>query len=286
MIYIENAQIILTRIEEKCKNILDLESKLDMIDFSELKLSSVDILEYENLISDFLENLMHVDVNQVINAGFLCNFSNCETTFFLGKKRVLALMTHILQDITLFRNKLNLAKYVQLFSHIVKRQLSINLIGKINQDIKQIKPRINQLKGLIIQNSESEKQLSYKNELLLLENKDKISKSELEIWEKEKRESGIEANEIDVEIRQQTDEETISIIMGKVPFDRISRVELIILLRKIIYLRNLDNLCNTMLNRENEMDETKIQQGIDIHNKWINVLETVSKNINDLINVK
>ena len=125
--------------------------------------------------------------------------------------------------------------------------------------------------------------MSYKNELLLLENKDKISKSELEIWEKEKRESGIEANEIDVEIRQQTDEETISIIMGKVPFDRISRIELIILLRKIIYLRNLDNLCNAMLNRENEMDETKIQQGIDIHNKWINVLETVSKNINDLI---
>ena len=225
--YIESAQTILSRIEEKCQSILDMESKMDLVDFGEFKLSSADIVEYENLTSQFLENLMHVDVNEVIDKGFLCNYSKCETTFFLGKKRVLTLMIHIMQDITLFRNTLKIREYIQMFSAIMKRQLAQNIIEDTNGIIRNMKPRINELKGFIRQiNSreengsyeQAEKKNFYEKELILLESGRQSTQGDLKIWEEEKKKSGIQVNEIHEGIKNKRDDEMFSMVMTPVLF--------------------------------------------------------------------
>lgn len=290
--YIESAQTILSRIEEKCQSILDMESKMDLVDFGEFKLSSADIVEYENLTSRFLENLMHVDVNEVIDKGFLCNYSKCETTFFLGKKRVLTLMIHIMQDITLFRNTLKIREYIQMFSAIMKRQLAQNIIEDTNGIIRNMKPRINELKGFIRQiNSreengsyeQTEEKNLYEKELILLESGRQSKQNDLKIWEEEKKKSGIEANEIHEGIKNKSDDEMFSIVMTDVLTNPELRSEIDILLRKVIYLRNLDNLCNALLNRSNGIDEADVQKGIDEHQKWINFLERVSTSVNEFM---
>jgi len=72
-------------------------------------------------------------------------------------------------------------------------------------------------------------------------------------------------------------------VMAGIPVDNTSRSEVGILLRKVIYLRNLDKLCNALLNRSNGMDESKVQEGIIEHQKWINFLERVSRAVTELL---
>ena len=285
--YINKAQDIFSKIEKKCKDILDMESNVALVDYGGFKLSSKDIVEYENMTSQFLENLMHVDVNEVVNHGFLCNYSECGTTFFLGKKRVLVLMIHILQDITLLRNTLQLTDYIKLFSSIVKRQLAINVIEKTNGEIRIMKERINVLKGLLTQlesqcgkGSETKKN-SYKNELVLTESSRKLKEDQLETWKEEKRNSGIYSNDIDSRIKKTSDDDMVGIIMAStIANPPISEIK--ILLRKVIYLRNLDNLCNALLQRSEGVDEAEVQKRIGKHQKWINLLERVSDAIDRL----
>lgn len=290
--YIESAQTILSMIEEKCQSILDMESNMDLVDFCEFKLSNADIVEYENLTSQFLENLMHVDVNEVIDKGFLCNYSKCATTFFLGKKRVLTLMIHIMQDITLFRNTLKIREYIQMFSAIMKRQLAQNIIEDTNGIIRNMKPRINELKGFIRQINardengsyeQAQKKNRFEKELILLETGLQSTHGDLKIWEEEKKKSGIEANEIHENIKNKSDDEMFSMVMTPVLAIPALRSEIGILLRKVIYLRNLDNLCNAILNRSNGIDEAGVQKGIDEHQQWINFLERVDTSVNELI---
>lgn len=290
--YIEKAQEILSDIEEKCKDIIDLESSMELVDFGGFKLSSADIVEYEHLTSHFLENLMHVDVNEVIHRGFLCNFSECETTFFLGKKRVLTLMIHIIQDITLFRNTLRLPEYIRMFSFIMKRQLATNIIENTKAEISSMKSRVNELNGLIQQiNSRdggdspdnTDRKLRYGKELLLLESGRRSKKDDLTIWEEEKKNSGIEANKISARILKKNDDEMFDMIMTGVISKPALRSDISILLRKVIYIRNLDNLCNVLLNRSKGIDETKLQKSIDDHQRWIDFLEKVSSEIYELL---
>lgn len=288
--YIESAQTILSMIEEKCQSILDMESNMDLVDFCEFKLSNADIVEYENLTSQFLENLIHVDVNEVIDKGFLCNYSKCATTFFLGKKRVLTLMIHIMQDITLFRNTLKIREYIQMFSAIMKRQLAQNIIEDTNGIIRNMKPRINELKGFIRQINardengsyeQAQKKNRFEKELILLETGLQSTHGDLKIWEEEKKKSGIEANEIHENIKNKSDDEMFSMVMTPVLAIPALRSEIGILLRKVIYLRNLDNLCNAILS--NGIDEAGVQKGIDEHQQWINFLERVDTSVNELI---
>ena len=290
--YIGKAQLILSRIQEKCKDIIDMESKMDLVDFGDFKLSSADIVEYENMTSQFLENLMHVDVNEVMHHGFLCSYSECETTFFLGKKRVLTLMIHILQDITLFRNTLKLDDYIRMFSAIMKRQLAINIIENTKGEISSMKSRNNELKGLLRQIDSRDGQGSpdqtetkdrYEKELTLLESGRRSKETNLKIWEEEKENSGIEANKIDAGIKKKSDDDMFGMIMTGIIAKPSIRSEIRILLRKVIYLRNLDNLCNALLNRSNGIDEAEVQRGIDEHQKWINFLERVSGAVNELL---
>lgn len=278
--YINKAQEIFSKIEKKCKDILDMESNVALVDYGGFKLSSKDIVEYENMTSQFLENLMHVDVNEVVNHGFLCNYSECGTTFFLGKKRVLVLMIHILQDITLLRNTLQLSDYIKLFSSIVKRQLAINVIEKTNGEIRIMKERINVLKSQCGKGSETKKN-SYKNELVLTESSRKLKEDQLETWKEEKRNSGISSNDIDSRIKKTSDDDMVGIIMAStIANPPISEIK--ILLRKVIYLRNLDNLCNALLQRSEGVDEAEVQKRIGKHQKWINLLERVSDAIDRL----
>lgn len=289
--YIDTAQTILSQIEEKCKDVIDLESKLEMADYNDLKLSSADIVEYEKLTSRFLENLMYVDVDEVITRGFLCNFSECETTFFLGKKRVLALMTHILQDIILFRNFLKLTLYTEMFSAIVSRQLAINFIQNIRNDIKTAKTKIDNLSGLIRQiDSRGEGEMEsgrierldrYEKELSRMRTRHDTLQYKVKVWEDKKSDAGKEASSVKSRISGKTDEEMFDLIVGEIPDDRERKEEMGTLLRKVIYLRYLDNLCNAILNRSNGMVESEVQKGVAQHQKWIEVLEKVSRVVSD-----
>ena len=86
--YISRAQETLTEIAVKCQDVLDLESRVEMIDYEGFILYSGDLKSYHDLILLFLENMMHVDVSVVISEGFLCDFTECQviqinTKFFL-----------------------------------------------------------------------------------------------------------------------------------------------------------------------------------------------------------
>lgn len=286
---VQIAQRVLTQIEEKCKDILDLESSVEMSDYIELKLSSEDIVEYEDLTSRFVQNLMHVEVEEVINKGFLCNFSKCETTFFLGKRRVLGLMIHILQDITLFRNFLKIPQYIQMFSAIVKRQLSVNLIKDVNKTIKSEKSQMDQLLGrirqinsgggMVLGEEHSEEKERCEKKIYQLQSRLDSLHREVKLWEGERKISGEDADRIKTSIEGQSDDDIFTTIVDKIPSDRESRREISILLRKVIYLRHLDNLCNTMLSRIERRNEEEIQKRIDKHQAWIEVLERVSREV-------
>lgn len=290
--YINKAQDILSKIEKKCKDVLYMESNVALVDYGGFKLSSKDIVEYENMTSQFLENLMHVDVNEVVNHGFLCNYSECGTTFFLGKKRVLTLMIHILQDITLFRNTLQLPDYIRLFSSIARRRMAINFIEKLKGEIRIKKKRIDRLKGLLTQlesqygnncsPDHTETKNLYKKELGLKESRRESQEKDLEDWEKEKSISGESSIKIDSIIKKTSDDDMVNIIMTYAESKSSSKDVIQILLRKVIYLRSLDNLCNTLLQRSKGFNEENIQKSIDDHQGWINVLERVSDEVDNL----
>jgi len=87
-----------------------------------------------------------------------------------------------MQDITLFRNILQLSLYIEMFLSIVKRQFAFSVIEKIENDIRSVKPRINELTGRIrqidsitggISPEQTEAKLRYKKELKLRESRHK-----------------------------------------------------------------------------------------------------------------
>lgn len=258
--YIAHAQEALAEISVKCQNALDLESKIEMIDYEGSILYSGDLKSYHDLIITFLENMMHVDVSVVISEGFLCDFTECEVKFFLGKKRVLALMIHLLQDIILFRNELRIRDYIAMFSEIIKKEMAESMKKKTRDDVKNLNTQIN------IANS-----FGNKVDTLIL--RKSLKEKDLEAWTQSKKEAGINADRISVEIGKLSREQIISRILAGAPTDPglVSRVKT--LLNQVIYLRHLDNLCNHEAKVEAGESEEIITQGSDSHLRWIQVLE-------------
>jgi len=286
MSFIEKAQEILSEIEGNCQSILDIDSSVDLMDFDGFKLSSSDIVSYENLISKFLENIMNVEVQDLINEGFLCNHSTCATEFFMEKKRVIGFMFHIIQDITLFRNKLQIKEYVDLFSLILKRQLSQHMIKSVSKELKDLNSLKNRFNGLlkkkdtdILMTEALEKNINS------TENFIKDKENEIQTWKDNRAEDGKEANKIKVIISDHKFME--SKIMASVLSKPVEiKKDIILSLRKVVYLRNIDNLCNSILKRSEGIPELDVQKSIDSHNEWILVLESAIEKINILINIE
>ena len=258
--YISRAQEALTKIAEKCQDALDLESKIEMIDYEGSILYSGDLKSYHELIITFLENMMHVDVSVVISEGFLCDFTECEVKFFLGKKRVLALMIHLLQDIILFRNELRIREYMAMFSEIIKKEMGEEMKKRTRDDIKNLNTRIN------IANSSGDR-------VNILALRKSLKEKDLLVWTQAKKEAGINADRISVEIGGLSREQMISRILAGTSTVPESKDRVKILLNQIIYLRHLDNLCNQQAMIESGEPEEEIRRGSDNHTRWINVLE-------------
>lgn len=258
--YISRAQEALTEIAEKCQNALDLESKIEMIDYEGSILYSGDLQSYHDLIITFLENMMYVDVSVVISEGFLCDFTECEVKFFLGKKRVLALMIHLLQDVILFRNELRIRDYMAMFSEIIKKEMAESMKKKTRGDVKNLNTQIN------IANSRGDKVDNLSVEKSLKE-------KDLDVWTQSKKEAGKNADRISVDIGKLSREQMISRIRTGAPTGPDSRNRVKTLLKQVIYLRHLDNLCNHQAKVEAGEPEEIIAQSSDSHLRWIQVLE-------------
>ena len=264
--YISRAQDALTEISVKCQNSLDLESKLEMTDYEGSILYSGDLKSYHDLIITFLENMMHLDVSVVISEGFLCDFTECDVKFFLGKKRVLALMIHLLQDIILFRNELRIRDYIAMFSEIIKKEMAESMKKKTRYDVRNLNTQIN------IANARGDR---VENLTLMKSLKEK----DLLVWTKSEKDAGKRADEIRVEIGGLSREQMIARILTGAPTDPESRNRVKTLLKQVIYLRHIDNLCNQQIMVEAGESGETINQGSDSHLRWIRVLEEAHDSI-------
>lgn len=279
---ISRAQEILSQIAIKCHSILDIESRMDLLHPGAQIVDSEDLNQYTEMINDFLKNIMNVPVESIIDSGFMCRYDACNTKFFLGKKRVLAFMIHILQDIVLFRNKLKIEEYVSLFGHIINKEVLDGFIKAIVNGEKDRKARINKVDGKIKQlNSSATNELSELTSTLneMVRQNDLKEKSLKEL-RKQSSKAGISANACKQEIEGKSFQEMRDMIGRKLPDEEQPLREIGVILRQIVYLRNLDNLCNVIKKREDGVPEIEIQEGINIHIGWITeVLEIVLRTI-------
>ena len=280
--HISRAQEILGKIAIKCDSILDIESRMDLLHPGAQIVDSEDLNQYNEMIDDFLKNIMNVPVERIIDSGFMCRYDSCNTKFFLGKKRVLAFMIHILQDIVLFRNKLKIEEYVRLFGHIINKEVLDGFIKAIVHGEKDRKARINKVRAKIgqLDNSATGERSELTSTLNELEAENDLKEKSLKELRSQSSRAGISANACKQEIEGKSYQEMRDMIGIKLPDDEQSRREVGVILRQIVYLRNLDNLCNVIKKRQDGVSETEIQEGINIHIGWITeVLERVLRTI-------
>ena len=252
---IERAQELLDQISTKCKDVVDF------VNYEDFKLSTEDIIEYEKLTFELVDNLIHVDVTNVMNEGFICKFSEFETTFFLGKKHVLGLIIHIIQDITLFRNIFFVPIYVHFFFAVIDYQLYKGLSESKTSELKELKNKV----GLI-----------YQKQRHRLE-------SNIQDFMKHKTNLGIQVDKLRAEKDNEPFDQLKEQIISHIPTTIENKKNSILILEKLIYLHNLDNLCNVMLHRSNNVPETEIPKKIAKHMTWISVLKEIKSIIDERI---
>lgn len=194
---ISRAKDLLEVIEKRCSNPV---------------LYSRDIKFYDVHIVNFVDNLMHVEVD---------NLREHDVKLFSRKKRVLGLMIHILQDVIIFRNTLKIKVYIDMFDEIVKKELSESMISPLITKINLLSSSINY--------SEKLRREKYLSE-----------------WKKSMAQSEAQADEFRRKIHNTSDEDMVTIISDAIFLDddpkKIDDIK--IMLRRLIYLRHLDNLCN------------------------------------------
>ena len=109
---------------------------------------------------------------------------------------------------------------------------------------------------------------------ILIQERDTLESTANE-WMKHKAEAGIKANDL----REKKDSEPFTQlkqeIISNIPSNIDEKKKSSSILEKLIYLRNLDNLCNVILNKSKNVPAAQISQNIAKHMKWISVLKEI-----------
>jgi len=294
---------ILDQIHQKCNKHLPKNSMVLCDNF----VRSDDMDEYITLIDNFinamplanfediLSNSPLVDVNNVIqstgvtNEGFkgdnVCSSRKCQTNFLAKRRHALSFITHILQDIVLFTNTIRMPGYYELYMQISFRErirIEINDLIKEIYDIENLLIRLEDNKyriqnGLpVVSIPDIDSMISQKNEILPL----KRNNLDLKNTDMNNLDANIQSR---VEILRDVNNFHIieTDIRIRVPHNNLEVLKQIrMLLRKIIYLRKIDNICNLTYDSDGVVIENDSKR---IHEDWIRVLENIFNDVNGLI---
>jgi len=212
----------------------------------------------------------------------ICKSRRCQINFLAKKRNVLSFMTHILQDMVLFTNKLDLPGYYDLFEKISRREHHRSKLTRYMKNKSIIEDDLRKLRGIkerlsigrgtdddIKMGVEGANAEMSENEEMLRDGKDLIKTTEIEITTIQNVISEMVERLRNIDSINTTER----VIKLSLPLESVERMKDIrMLLRKIIYLRKLDNICRTKYNE----DGSKIENEAYVaHVKWIQMLESI-----------
>ena len=228
--------VILRDLEIICNEENFEDEFIQLIDFSDLNYSSDRLDEYYEKITLFADLASHMEVNELIENGFMCSEFECKDRYLLGLKRIFPHMIHILQDIFLFRNTLRIPQYTDMFSRIVTRYMAEMQLKKLRKKKKVLEARDKQISNQLLKGGLLKRELELNNYALENTHKD------IDEWTINKRNNGIEAGQIRQDILSLSNSQTQDMI--RIPLDEPERSKIRKMLFQVIYLRSLDNYCN------------------------------------------
>lgn len=228
--------VILRDLEIICNEENFEDEFIQLIDFSDLNYSSDRLDEYYEKITLFADLASHMEVNELIENGFMCSEFECKDRYLLGLKRIFPHMIHILQDIFLFRNTLRIPQYTDMFSRIVTRDMAEMQLKKLRKKKKVLEARDKQISNQLLKGGLLKRELELNNYALENTHKD------IDEWTINKRNNGIEAGQIRQDILSLSNSQIQDMI--RIPLDEPERSKIRKMLFQVIYLRSLDNYCN------------------------------------------
>lgn len=278
-------QVTSTEMDEYIRLIDDFVTEMPLGNFGDL-LSSAPLVNMEDV-------MLSVGVtNEEFKDDSICDSRKCQINFLAKKRNALSFMTHILQDIVLFTNKIGIPGYYELFQKIEMREYRRTQVTKLKQSITQLREgksvmSIRKLEGIILRlemgkGTAEEKALGISGATATVANKNvRIGNTQTRLISAERDMSQLQDQiENMVERLRHSDfDSTQDDIISFLPIGDTERMKDIrMLLRKIIYLRKLENICRTEYNEHGGTIENASYRD---HVDWIEMLENVFTVVNE-----
>ena len=229
---------ILRDLESMCSETNFEDEFIQLVDYHDFNFSSDRLDQYYDKITLFVDLASKIKVGELIENGFVCSKFQCKDRYLLGLKTIFPRMIHILQDILLCRNTLQIPQYIIMFSRISRRDVAEMELKKLRKANKELRATHKQISNELSRGGLRQHEMEDNNLKRVITNKN------IEIWVSEKRENGIQAGEIRKSLMMMSNDDIQDMII--IPDKDPERSNVRKMLFQVIYLRTVDNFCRNL----------------------------------------